>query len=175
VAKSRATFDMSEWANGLDRLRTTGKESLARRMLVSGGQVLRDEAKARASVSHARTQFRYNPSSRGSQGEGALSESIYLAFNQKLSTSTVFTYSISWNDKKAFWGKFREFGHMIKYRFFYDEAGIYHTIKSQPLKTPVWVPGTPFLAPTFDSQLSRVREVMIARGRIELPKILHGE
>jgi HK97 gp10 family phage protein len=169
------TFNTAEWAAALDRLNNEGRESLARRMCVSGGQVLRDEAKVRAAIPHASTQFRYNPVSRGSHNEGTLASTIYLAFNQKLSDRTAFTYSISWNDKQAFWGKFREFGHMIRYAFFYDESGVYHTIKNKPLANPVWVPAHPFLAPTFEANINDAKRAMIERGKVELPKILRGD
>lgn len=175
--RTKTTFDMSGWTGPLDRLQNSGRESLARRMTVSGGRVFRDVAKVLASVSHARTQFKYNPASRGSHGQAGdqLADAIYLAFNEKLSNGDTFVYSVSWNDRKAWWGKLREFPHLIRYRFFYDEHGVYHTIKSQPLKNPIVVPARPFLGPTFDSQLANVREAMIARGKIELPKILRGE
>ncbi len=177
MAKSATAvgFNTLEWDAVLDRLAGPGRESLARRMGVSGGRVLRDEARARASVSYADTQFKYNPESRGSKGEGTLAEAIYVAFNDRLSDGIKFTYSISWNHFDAFWGRFREFGHWIEYRFFYDETGVYHTIKSQPLRVKVWVPAHPFLAPAFDASIAQCRAAMIARGRVELPKILRGE
>lgn len=175
MANAAVKFNTVEWDAALERLATTGKVSLARRMGVSGGQVLRDEAKVRAAVPHATTQFRYNPTSRGSQGEGALADAMYLAFNSQLSNDSQYTYSVSWNHTTAFWGRWREFGHWIEYRFFYDETGVYHTIKSQPLKAKVWVPAHPFLAPAFDASLSQVKAAMMVRGRLELPKILRGE
>ena len=43
-----AVFDDKEWTSAFAMLRGEFKESLARRMGVSGGRILRDEAKRRA-------------------------------------------------------------------------------------------------------------------------------
>lgn len=95
MANKSARFDMSEWSAVLDNLAGPGRESLARRMLVSGGVVLRDEAKAQAPVGVAEEQLvrQYG----GSLKPGSLQAAIYLAKSDKLTTRTVFTYVVSWN------------------------------------------------------------------------------
>lgn len=46
----QASFDTSGWSAGLDRLLGPARISLARSMAVAGGEVLRDEAKARVNT-----------------------------------------------------------------------------------------------------------------------------
>lgn len=168
----KTRFIATEWTAALDALKGPLRESLARRMLVSGGVVLRDEAEIRARVSFAKSEWNYNPSSRGSQAEGTLADAIYLAKNDKLTTGTTFTYSVSWNQKKAFWGVFREFGYFRKYLVVRDKDGFYHSLKNRPLAQPIWIPAHPVLGPAFDSKIESARTAMIERGRQELPVLL---
>lgn len=154
-----------------DKLNGPIKESLARRMGVSGGIVIRDEAKLRAK----RGPHNYNPVSRGSHASGTLADSIYVAYNDRLSHTNMFVYSVRWNDKKTFWGKFAEFGHYLKYAYWVDTQGVYHTNKTRPLRTFHWVPATPFLGPALDTHERAARDAMIKRGQEELPKLLKGE
>lgn len=171
----RASFDLSAWDEMLAKLQGPARESLARRMCVSGGVIMRDEAKQYALRP---TTHVYNPTSRGSHEAGILSDSIYLAFRDKVSTELVFTYSVTWNDKKAFWGKFREFGYRIIYPFYVDAAGMYHTYHGESSKTPeklahpFFVKPTPFLRPAFDASQVRVKSAMLQRGIAELPILL---
>lgn len=162
-------FDASEWQAAFDRLKGSFKESLARRMLVSGGVVLRDQAKANA---RNKGPWNYNPTSRGSQKGGTLSDAIYLAFDDKKSNGVQFTYKISWNAKLAWWGKLVEFPHFMRYAFFRDKDGVWHTIKRVKLEHPKLVPARPFLAPAYDVRLADTKSAMIERGREELPKLL---
>lgn len=166
----RADFDVSGWIEGLDKLAGPIRTSLGRRMAVEGGVALRDEAKRWAPVSDGP----YNPNSRGSQEAGQLRDAIYLAFDSS-STEDVFTYTISWNAKKAWWGKLAEFGFFQRYRVIFDkQKGYYVTDKTQKLATPKWIPGKPFLRPAFDVTRPKLVSIMVTRGQRELP-ILLGE
>jgi hypothetical protein len=165
----KGKMDVSGGLAGLEHLRGALRESLARRMLVSGGQILRDEAQRRVPD---KFKGEYNETSRGSHASGTLKNAIYLAYNDRLSTTVQFTYSVSWNAQKAWWGKLIEFGHFIRYAWFVDEKGVYHTIKTKPLKAPIWINATPFLAPAYDARIQDVRRAMIDRGRQELPQLL---
>lgn len=143
-------------------------ESLARRMLVSGGQIVRDEAKARAPVSEPP----YNPNSRGSQSPGTLADAIYLSKFEEGSGAAVFSYKISWNAKQAWWGKLWEFGWWQKYRIGYDkDRDVFYTDTSDVLPTPIRH-AKPFLAPAYEASSDRAFKAMVARGRVELPQLL---
>lgn len=169
MVKLGAKIDLRSAVSGLDQLNGALRESLARRMAVSGGQILRDEAKARVPNTFTGA---HNDSSRGSQAPGTLRDAIYLAYNDRRSTQTMFTYSVSWNDKKAWWGKLIEFGHYLRYAYVIDANGVYHTLKDRPLANPRWIEATPFLAPAYDASLQAVRAAMIERGKTELPILL---
>lgn len=167
----RADFDVSGWIEGLDKLAGPIRTSLARRMAVEGGVALRDEAKRWVQPSVGP----YNPNSRGSQEAGQLRDAIYLAYDSEGSTDTVFTYHISWNAKKAWWGKLVEFGYFQRYVVYYnDKMGYFSTIKERRLDDPQWVPGKPFLRPAYDITRPKLVTIMVARGQKELP-ILLGE
>ncbi len=165
-------FDDREWITAFAMLKGPLKESLARRMCVSGGRVLRDEAKRRA---RRVPVWKYNPTSWGSQRKGTLSDSIYLAFDQKKSNTYQFTYKVSWNAKIAPYGHLVEFGYKMIYLVIKDRTGEYHTIKSRRLPTPRRVPASPFLSTTFDTKLDEARAAMIDRGREEFPKLLNEQ
>lgn len=167
----RASFDSAQWDTIFAKLAGPGRESLARRMGVSGGVILRDEAKERAPMSDGN----YNETSGGSQQSGQLKDSIYLAFNTTLSTSTTFVYSVSWNADLAWWGKLIEFGHYIRYPYYRDAEGVYHTNKKRGLlANPFWVPAQPFLQPAFDSSQGRAKVAMLERGRVEVQILFQG-
>lgn len=177
MAEFKANVDFGEWTTLFDRLQGAARESLARRMLVSGGKVLEAEAKmlARRPTTHV-----YNPASRGSQEAGQLADAIYLAFRDGESTQTTFKYSVSWNNQKAWWGKLREFGYYVRYPYYIDKHGMYHTYhaeggkgKGTPLPKPHWVAPTPFLGPALNV-LPQVKIAMIERGREEVQKLLKG-
>lgn len=169
-----ASLDLTEFKKRADMLAGPGVESLARRMIVSGGVILRDEARANALISFAKTSWVPNPRSRGSETPGELAEAIYLARDDKNTTATTFTYKVSWNAKQAWWGKLREFGYFMRYKVYKDAQGVYHTLKTHKLAEPRWMPAHPILAPAFDGNINRVREAMLERGRHELPILLHG-
>ncbi len=165
-----AKFDISNAISGLDKLKGPLKESLARRMGAGGGRVIRDEARTRAPVYTGP-----EPRNGGSWGRGVLQRATYVAYNKRASGPTQSVYSISWNSKEAFWGKFVEFGWTQKYRIFYDAAGDYFwTDTTQPLETPKRHPARPFLRPAFDATYRLAIERAIEVGRIEFPKLLSG-
>lgn len=166
----RADFDVSGWIDGLDKLAGPIRTSLGRRMAVEGGVALRDEAKRWVPTSVGP----YNPNSRGSQEAGQLRDAIYLAFDSS-STEDVFTYTISWNAKKAWWGKLVEFGYHQRYLVLFDkERGYYTTVKEVPLDEPIQIEAKPFLRPAFDIMRPKLTKIMVTRGQRELP-ILLGE
>jgi HK97 gp10 family phage protein len=169
-----SSFDVTDAIAGLDRLSNDVREKLARTMAYRGGEVIQKEARLRVPSKFA---GEYNPKSRGSHAAGKLRDSIYVARNKRSTTSTSFVYSVSWNStdgspNNAFWGRFIEFGWYMRYAWFVDKNGMYHTIKSRELAEPIRVPATPFLGPAYDAKLQDVRRVMIQTGRDELPKLL---
>lgn len=181
MAKFQLKADMSSVMTTLSRLAGPGKESLASRMAVSGGVVLRDKAAA-----NARERDRYsvtNPlaASRGSTVAGTLADAVYLARDTDLSTPTLVVYKVSWNNAKAWWGRLVEFGYQPKYKIAKDKHGNWFTLhdangKPIPLTANVArVPAYPFLGPAYDEMLGKARREMINRGKEELPKILRGE
>jgi hypothetical protein len=166
----KATFDTSQWDAVLAKLAGPAAESLARRMCVSGGVILRDEAKINAPQGVAEEQAirQYG----GSIRPGALKDAIYLAFRDGESSKTLFKYSVTWNAKKAPHGHLVEFGHWQPYRIVFTKDRGWQTLINHPLPTPSWVPGMPFLRPTFDANLGRVKTAMIERGRAEIQILL---
>ncbi|WP_084025862.1 HK97 gp10 family phage protein [Bordetella flabilis] len=164
-----AKFDTSGWDAALGKLMGPARESLARSMAVAGGQVLRDEAKARAPVA-----------------AGTLRDSIYLAFEDGRSTPTVIRYAVSWNSSKAPHGHLVEFGHW-RYNRFIDGKPQKSLLGGKTrgngpqdhgghgaLDDPVWVPAYPFLRPAYTAAQGRAKEAMIERGRQRLPELLRG-
>ncbi len=147
----------------LDSLDGPFKESLARRMLVEGGVLLRDAAKSNA---------RLAANKEGAETRGLLASAIYLVFDTDASGKTSFTYKISWNSKVAPHGHLVEFGHWRTHVVYKASNGEWYTIKDRPLDSPVWVAARPFLRPTWDSYRGAAVRVMIARGQKEAPKLL---
>lgn len=170
-----AKFDVSDLLRVFTKMETKAV-SLASRMAVSGGQVLRDEARIRAQESFAQASWPYNPISRGSHAAGTLgaTDAIYLAKSDNLTTATTITYSISWNAKKAWWGKLKEFGWWQTHKIRYEPKGDYFVTTNIELPAPIRHKAHPFLAPAYEAKLGAAKEAMIARGRVELP-ILLGE
>jgi hypothetical protein len=164
----RARVDFSKSIAGLDALAGPIRESLARRMLVTGGVHLRDKAKLAA----ARSDPPYNPNSRGSQQPGTLSNSIYLAFDTDDSTKEVFFYNVTWSDRDAWWGKLIEFGWMRTHEVHRGANGAFYTDMSKPLPAPKPMPANPFLRPTIDTYGDSAVRLMIERGKEELPKLI---
>jgi hypothetical protein len=163
-----AKTDLSQWDAVFTGLQGPIKESLARRMLVEGGVLLRDVAKANAPVSDGP----YNPSSRGSHHAGTYQDSLYLAKDTDNTTATNIFYKVTWNAKKAWWGKLIEFGYWRKYEVHRDNAGNFYTDKTKLLAVPVWVPPEAPLGRTARGQKGNAVRVMIERGKKELPILL---
>lgn len=148
-----AKADLSVVFDGLDKLGSSIKYSLARSMAVAGGQVVRDEAKTLAPVE-----------------SGRLKSAIYLAYRNEESTDTRIVYSISWNAEKAWYGKLIEFGHWQTHATYIGKDGNWHSGK--PLAVPKWKPARPFLRPALDATRSTMVQAMIQRGRERLPELL---
>lgn len=154
----QATFDTSGWSAGLDRLLGPARVSLARSMAVAGGEVLRDEAKARVSTHN-----------------GVLGAAIYLAFRDRYSTAQEVQYAVTWNKRKAPHGHLVEFGHWQIYAVVRKPDGSYVTDKRRKLATPKWVPAYPFLRPAYEAAAARAQVAMLQRGRQRLPELLAGQ
>jgi len=127
-------------------------------MAVAGGEVLRDEAKARVNTHN-----------------GVLAGAIYLAFRERYSTDQEVQYSVTWNKRKAPHGHLVEFGHWQIYVVVRKPDGSYVTDKRRKLATPKWVPAYPFLRPAYEAASARAQAAMIQRGRQRLPELLAGQ
>lgn len=154
----QATFDTSGWSVGLERLLGPARVSLARSMAVAGGEVLRDEAKARVNTHN-----------------GVLADALYLAFRENRSTDKEVQYAVTWNKRKAPHGHLIEFGHWQIYAVVRKPDGTYVTDKRRKLASPKWVPAYPFLRPAFEAASARAQAAMIKRGRERLPELLAGQ
>ena len=163
----KASLDTSGWSDAFAVLNGPLKESLARRMCVEGGVLMRDEAKSQV----ARSQGPYTESSRGSHESGTLENSIYLVFDQAASSDTLFTYSVSWNAKQAWWGKLVEFGWIQTHKVYMGKDGTWYTTKTE-LAAPKHHAAHPFLRPAYDISFPQLAAVMTARGKRELPILL---
>lgn len=159
----RARLDTTQTDKAFAGLAGPVKESLARRMLVSGGVLLRDAAKSNALM---------GANKEGVEPRGVLAAAIYLARDTDAETKTMFAYTISWNARKAPHGHLVEFGHWRTHAVYKAANGEWYTNKSQPLDAPVWVAARPFLRPTFDSYGGTAVRAMLQRGAEELPKLL---
>lgn len=161
----KASLDLSDWNVAFDAMEGEVKESLARRMGAAGGRVLRDEAKREA-------LFADNLVGEGRSGQ--LSAAIYLGFDDKASSGNVFTYSVSWNRQKAFYGHMIEFGHWMPYDAYFNFT-TNQWVTRKDLKREgqgVWVAARPFLRPTMDRFGGIAVRVMIERGRQEFVKLM---
>lgn len=163
----KATFDASGWDKVFNALDGPLKESLARRMGVSGGRIIRDEAKLRAPSSDGAT---YNPTSRGSHAAGTLKNAIKVIYNERLSSTTQYVYSVTWINRDAWWGKLIEFGHW-QTQYLQRPDGMFYTPKHARDKVR-WVPAEPFLAPAYEARILDAKAAMIERGKNELPILL---
>lgn len=159
----RLTLDHSEWEAGFAALAGPVRESLARRMLVEGGVLLRDASKGNA---------RMAANKEGNETRGLLASAIYLVYEKEAETKHSFTYKISWNAKIAPHGHLIEFGHWMTHKVYKAVNGEWYTLKDKPLKAPKWVAARPFLRPTFDSYGNVAIRAMVLRGQKELPILL---
>ena len=169
-----AKFDLSEVLSGLDQLLGPGKESLARRMGVAAGRVIRDEAERQAPL--GKTEWKAQAQFGGSKNAGLLRDAMYVAYNQKASTNSSFTYSVSWNRLNAPHGHLVEFGHWQPYAIIFSKKFGWRTDKSRPLPGQgKWVPAYPFLSPAYHISKQDAFQAALRAGREEFPKILKGE
>lgn len=159
----RQTLDASEWEQAFTALEGPVRESLARRMLVEGGVLLRDASKSNARMAANKENV---------ETRGLLASAIYLVYEKEAETKVSFTYKISWNAKVAPHGHLIEFGHWMTHKVYKASNGEWYTLKDQPLDTPKWVAARPFLRPTFDSYGNVAIRAMIMRGQKELPILL---
>lgn len=148
------------------------QESLARRMGVSGGVVIRDAAIENAPVGDEKDGYAASWKT-GSTEPGALKEAIYLAYNESQSNDQQIVYSVSWNAKKAFWGVFIEFGFIMDHLVGMNPDGTFWTDKSKKRpKGALTVDAQPFLAPALDNNIQRIVQATLDRGKQEFPKLL---
>lgn len=177
--------DLSELLAGLDALGAV-KESLARRMAVGAGVLVRDDAKERAPVGMPGDYENPNRHETNT-APGSLREAIYLAYAPDRSNGGKVVYSVSWNAKKAYWGHMVEFGVEMRFQAAYGTEG-HFTIsdkeglpnkrggKSRPRKGgPLIIKARPFLGPALDANLGKMLARALEVGRVELPKLLAGE
>lgn len=159
----KQTVDLSQWDAAFAALAGPVRTSLARRMLVEGGVLLRDAAASNA---------RMAANADGAEIRGKLADAIYLVYEDEAETPASFTYKISWNAKKAPHGHLIEFGHWMTHAVFKAANGEWYTDSSKPLNKPKWVPARPFLRPTFDSYGNVAIRAMMLRGQKEVPLLL---
>lgn len=186
-------FDVSALFKGLQGLKDES-ESIARRMLVAGGQVFRDEAKARApegdEISGA---YSRRPEKTGSKHPGTLKNAVYLSRNDKRTGDGVYAYVVSWNSQKSFWGVFNEFGFKRPYKIIYapniagyvtfgahpvggvakfaglgrkDKAALTRTAKSPYVGPAPRFEGSQFLGIAYDVSLPEISRSAIAEGKL---------
>lgn len=163
----KASFEHGGWDGLFDMLETTGKESLARRMGVAGGRVIRDAAAVNASEIPPKAEY-------GAPRRGVLAKAMYVAYDKRNTNRHEYSYNVSWNSRIARHGHLVEFGHWQIYKIFLAKDGHWYTNKKQKLDVPKWQPGYPFLRPAFDNNLQRALTVMIEAGRDALPEIMKG-
>ena len=138
------------------------KESLARRMLVSGGVLLRDAAAGAA---------RLAANKEGKDTRGVLAAAMRLVHTPEEENDYTFVYKVSWNSKIAPHGHLVEFGHWMTHKVYKAANGEWYTLKDQPLDAPRWVAARPFMRPTFDSYGGTAIRAMLQRGQEEWPKL----
>ena len=167
-------LDLAEVRAKLELLGGPGKESLGRRMAVAAGRVFRNEAEQQVPV--GKNEWSAQAQFGGSNNAGLLKDSLYVAFNDKQSTSTTFVYSVSWNRKQAPHGHLLEFGHWRPYAIIFSPKYGWRTDKSRPLPGQgVWVRAVPFLGPAYHMGKNEAFAVALKVGREEFPKILAGQ
>lgn len=160
-----ASLDFSGWDAGLKALAGPIKESLARRMCVTGGVELRDEAKRWVPVK-----------------DGLLKRAIYLSQYDKQTSASQITYTVSWNHGIAPHGHLQEFGHWMIWEVVYNaKLGRFQTLATGKGASatgvkrrggPKRVAAKPFLRPAYSIVYPRLRQLMVERGRAELPALL---
>lgn len=168
MLKLKASLDTDLLKNAVAKLDGDFKVSLARRMGVTGGRVLRDEAIRRVPVGRKEN---------GSRNPGLLKSAMYVAYNKEMSIlAHKQIYVVSWNRTVAPHGHLIEFGHLMPYRVVKSGTnGYYMTRKDLPYPTPRIVPAYPFLRPAWDSHKYLAVTAMMQRAKEEIPALLRGE
>jgi hypothetical protein len=166
----KAKFDGSQFDKVFAALSGPIKESLARRMGVAGGRIIRDEAAANALIPggpHGRERRR------------VLSNAMYVAYDKRNTQRNTEKYIVSWNSRHAPHGHFIEYGYLQPYVvYFNNETGEWRTRFNKKegtfvlLKTPKFVPAYPFLRPALDRKGADALRAMIDAGKKELPVLL---
>ena len=169
VDRISAKVDFDQVQAALSYMAGPLKDSLAARMLVEGGVLLRDRAKALAPLSDGP----YNPTSRGSQARGTLQSAYYLAKDSDNTTDEHKEYKVSWNARIAWWGKLVEFGYFRKFKVHRNEQGEFYSVGEElPQSEWKWVRPVAPLANSISSHGKQAVAAMIERGRKELPELL---
>ncbi|MBV2180775.1 MAG: HK97 gp10 family phage protein [Castellaniella sp.] len=168
MAEVGIKFDFEEAFKRLDGLAEVAKQHLPRSMLVAGGKIVRDEAKARAPVFDGSTALAGGSNVENPPRPGLLQGAIYLAYSEARSVPDAgrHTYSITWNASKAPHGHLLEFGH---WRYNAIQGGY---PKGQKLSAPKWVPAHPFLRPAYDAVINVAMQAALERGRQRMDEIL---
>ncbi len=139
-----ASFNLSGLNAQLDRI-TAAAQAATRPAAQAGAQVLADEVRARAPVS---AQAHSTKDKKHTYQPGNLRAAIYQAYADDESGPTRSVYRISWNKRKAFYGRFVEFGTSR-------------------------MPARPFLRPGYDAAVERaisaVQTVMANQVKKALP------
>lgn len=170
----KMSLEFGEVKKALDNLAGPGKESLGRRMSLAATRVIRDEAILRVPV--GKEEAKAHAQFGGSWSPGLLKSAIYNAFNQKASTASEFTYSVSWNHKRAPHGHLVEFGHWRPYAIIFIKGVGWRTDKDRPLPgNGKWVRSHSFIGAAYDATKARAGQAAIEAGRREAPKILRGD
>ena len=175
----RTTVDMSGVLAGLTKL-AEAKEPIARAMGVAMGQEVRDEAQLRAPV--------LQPGEEGydQQQPGVLRDAIYLAFDDRkhVLNPGAYTYTVSWNSRKAPHGHLKEFGFKQPYivargittGLFYTplsgQKGAKSRNKGFLRDTPLVVAPEPFLGPAFDAKQPRLMSIAIQAGSVKFAEVM---
>lgn len=175
----RTSVDMSEVLAGFARL-GEAKEPIARAMGVAMGQEVRDEAKVRAPV--------LKPGEEGydNQQPGVLRDAIYLAFDDRKHTLNpdAYTYTVSWNSRRAPHGHLKEFGFQQPYMvargastgLFYTplsgDKGAKGRAKGRLRPTPLVIAPEPFLGPAFDAKQPRLMSIAVQAGSAKFSEVL---
>lgn len=170
---------MSEVFAGLEKL-ATAKEPVARAMGVAMGQEVRDEAKLRAPV--------LEPGGEGydEQQPGVLRDAIYLAFDKRkfVLNPNAYTYTVSWNSRRAPHGHLKEFGFQQPYVVARGiSTGLFFTPlsggkgakgrnKGFERAAPLVVAPEPFLGPAFDAKQPRLLSIAVQAGSIKFSEIV---
>jgi len=133
-------FDDTALQAKLDALRVNLQEAV-RPAAQAGAQILYDEVRMRAPIS---TKAHSTKGKSQTYQPGNLKASIYQVYSKSNSGDSKASYQISYNQKKAFYGRFIEFG----------------TARS---------PAQPFIRPAYDSKKSAALEASKAKF-LELAK-----